>query len=668
MAMKQLLFGALLLCLPLVNQCKGAENLRAVKAIADAGEKSKELKAVLKHYSDEPLKRRAAIYLIGNMPGHFTYTGERARSFIHLTDSVLNSYSYSNPYYDSRRIKADVDALVRQYPLSSFERTSDLKIVTADFLIANIDAAFALWENGRWAKHLDFDEFCETLLPYTFYNGYVHEDWRGIIRGMLDKEVYETLDSYQYSSDMDHSPFWACKYLNGYLKETYSRDDVPDGTVQVISQSVLPRIPYGECDHFADIALVVMRSLGIPVMEDFTPQWPFRSLGHTWNVLISTDGKKISFGGCDVDPDVLHKPDQRMAKVYRRTYASNADLVRLNRKSKNVPFLFTNIFMKDVTSEYMKTADIRVRGWKRKHRYAYLAVFDNKEWKPVCFGRRTLGGYHFKNIGKDILYLPVVSTESGLQAIGAPFVIDVRGQKHDLVASDKELSTVTLTRKFFLSQRMHMYAGRVIGGRFEGADNEDFGNAEPVHTISGWRNSFDSVSVKPSRAYRYWRYVSPKDGLGNIAEIEFYGHDGKRISGRVIGTDGSYSVHDTTTNKYAVFDGDPLTYYDMPRSIKNPWTGMDFGRPVEITAIKFLPRNDDNNIRPGDEYELVYWADGRWCSLGRKVADGNLLLFEHVPSNALLLLHDLTRGKEERPFTMKTDSCNSDRLIQQRWW
>lgn len=666
MAMKQVLTGALLGIL-LLSQCTGGENLRVVKAIIDAGKNSKELKAVLKHYSDEPLKRRAACYLIGNMPGHFSYTGERARFFMHLTDSVLNSSSYSNPYYDSRIIQAKIDSLVVRYPLSSFDRISDLKTVTADFLIANIDSAFVMWENGRWAGHLDFEEFCETLLPYTIYNGYAHEDWRGKIRAMLNREVYETLDSFQYSSDMDHSPFWACKYLNGYLKDYYSRDDVPIGTVQVLSQSVLPRIPYGECDHFADIALVVMRSLGIPVMEDFTPQWPFRSLGHTWNVLISTDGRKISFGGCDVDPDVLHKPDQRMAKVYRRTYASNADLVRLNRNSRNVPSLFTNIFMKDVTAEYMKTTRIKVPGWKWRHQYAYLAVFDDKGWKPVCFGRRTIGGYRFENIGKDILYLPVVSTESGLRAIGEPFVIDTRGQKHDLIASDKEFCTVTLTRKYFLSQRMHMYAGRVIGGRFEGADNDDFSNAEPVHIVSGWRNSFDSVSVKPSKAYRYWRYVSPKDGLGNMAEIEFYGHDGKRLSGRVIGTDGSYSVHDTTTNKYAVFDGNPLTYFDMPRSIPNPWTGMDFGHPVEMTSIKFLPRNDDNNVRPGDEYELVYWDGGNWRSIGRKVAGDTSLFFDHVPSNALLLLHDLTRGKEERPFTMEKDSNNPDHL-RQRWW
>ena len=665
--MKPVLFKILLLCLPLVTQCMGGGNFRVYKAIIESGDNSTELKAVLRHYANETLKHRAACYLIGNMPGHYTYTGERARIFSSQLDSILNSSAYSNPYNDSRIIQKKVDSLLLHYPFSSFNRVADVKSVKADFLIANIDNAFELWENGHWAQHLDFEEFCETLLPYTYYNGYEHEDWRSKVRAILDDGVYETLDSFQYSSDMDHSPFWACKYMNGWLKNYYSRDDVPEGKVRAISQSALPRIPYGECDHFADIALIVMRSLGIPVMEDFTPQWPFRSLGHTWNVLISTDGRKISFGGCDVDPDVLHKPDQKMAKVYRRTYAPDSELIRLNHKEKNIPPLFTNVFMKDVTPEYMKTVSIKIRGWKFHHRYAYLAVFDNKEWKPVCFGRRTIGGYYFKSIGKDILYLPVISTEAGLQAIGNPFVIDARGQMHSLQSSNGEASRVVLTRKFFLSQRMHMYAGRVIGGRFEGSNDKDFINNELVHAVETWRNTWDSITVKPSRAYRYWRFVSPKDGLGNMAEIEFYGQGGERVNGRVIGTDGSYSVHDTTTNKYAVFDGDPLTYYDMPRSIINPWVGMDFGQPVQISAIRFLPRNDDNNIRPGDEYELVFWSEGRWRSLGRQTANGNTLTYDNVPSNALLLLHDLSRGKEERPFTMIPNPNESDHLIQ-RWW
>ena len=647
--------------------CNGSYNRNVRKAIIQSGSNSKELKSVLAHYKDNPLKYRAACYLIGNMPGHFTYTGEQAEAFASQMNSILNEIPYDEPYRDSRLIQRRTDSLIRIFQNSGFIRTEDISNVRAAFLIANIDSAFNLWENSHWADHLDFEEFCETLLPYTFYNGYQFEDWRTWVNSWLDDSILEILQSFRFSSDMDHSSFWACKSVNGWLRDYYGREEVPKGAVKALSQTALLRIPYGECAHFADIALIVMRSLGIPVMEDFTPQWPFRSLGHTWNVLISTDGRRISFSGCDIDPDVLHKPDQRMAKVYRRTYAHNSELVRLNRVEKTVPDLFSNVFVRDVTGEYMKTIDIKDRTRNIRHRYAYLAVFDNAEWQPVCYGRRTFGGYTFKEIGKDIVYLPVFFTESGLEAIDDPFIIDIKGKKYILKAQESDRKSVSLKRKYFLSQRMHMYGSRIIGGRFEASDKEDFRSFELAHTVKGWRNTWDSITVNLPSKFRYWRYVSPKEGLGNIAEVEFRGRNGARIHGKVIGSEGSYNKHDTTTNKYAVFDGNPLTYFDMPRKIEYPWAGMDFGAPVDVAAVYFLPRNDDNNIRPGDEYELTYWADGDWKSLGRKFARDTVVCYDNVPANALLLLHDLTGGKEERPFTLVPDSYSAGELAQ-RWW
>ena len=55
----------------------------------------------------------------------------------------------------------------------------------------------------------------------------------------------------------------------------------------------------------------MMRSIGIPVMLDFTPQWPFRSMGHYWNVLLDNTGKNLAFGGCETktDPDILRKAE-----------------------------------------------------------------------------------------------------------------------------------------------------------------------------------------------------------------------------------------------------------------------------------------------------------------------------------------------------------------------
>jgi hypothetical protein len=87
---------------------------------------------------------------------------------------------------------------------------------------------------------------------------------------------------------------------------------------------------------------------------------------------------------------------------------------------------------------------------------------------------------------------------------------------------------------------------------------------------------------------------------------------------------------------------------------------LDFGEPVKIEKVIYLPRSDGNNIRLGDEYELFYWSNKGWTSLGRQKAKDIALKFIGVPDNALLWLHDKTGGIEERIFTYENG--------KQVWW
>lgn len=74
------------------------------------------------------------------------------------------------------------------------------------------------------------------------------------------------------------------------------------------------------------------------------------------------------------------------------------------------------------------------------------------------------------------------------------------------------------------------YAGRMVGGRFEASNSADFSSGVVVlGTIADVpldsRYTFMTVDASQT-SYRYFRYVSPTGGYGNIAELKFFAGDG----------------------------------------------------------------------------------------------------------------------------------------------
>jgi hypothetical protein len=144
-----------------------------------------------------------------------------------------------------------------------------------------------------------------------------------------------------------------------------------------------------------------------------------------------------------------------------------------------------------------------------------------------------------------------------------------------------------------------------------------------------------------------------------VAEILFFEHknDTNSYTGTVIGTPNEDAINNE--NEYInAFDGNPYTSFHY-KNASGGWVGLDFGRPVSISKIIYTPRNRDNFIRKGDQYEL-YYLDKDWISLGKKMADADSLVYGNVPSGALLYLQNHTRGHDERIFTYENG--------QQVWW
>jgi len=655
MKIKKIRWVFIILLFPLLFSCHKISRLD--HALKLAGENRPELEKVLEHYKNDQLKYKAAVFLIENMPGHYSYDDTAyLNSYYHALDSVV---ALTNQADDALK-----DSLLVQvkdkYSVNRLRTVSDVKIMKSDFLIDNIDRAFSVWQNGVSVAYLNFDDFCEYILPYKVCETQVLENWRLYFDGFSA----ETFRKLPYCKLYQNSVWKECEFVNMELKAKInprlSTDRMRENSqIPIKRMSTLSKISVGTCEDHTELAAAVMRAKGIPVAIDFTPQWPFRSLGHTWDVFFDVSGKKIVFDGCSAPPGMPHKEDHIFAKIYRRTYSVNRDIEKINFTDRYVPDIFRDVFMKDVTSEYIATVDVDIEASTPcKSKYAYLAVFDDINWVPVCWGKMSMGKVTFKETGKDVLYLPVSMDGDALTAIADPVLVGFDGKITPVKADTLHKQTMVLNRKYPVFPAVFAVMDRVMGGQIQASNRPDFRDSVVLHTIDKYGVTSEDVFLKNTGKYRYWRYISPDGAYCNIAELRFFEKDSTNsITGKIIGSSGSFANGGNV--KENVFDGDALTFFDAPEA-NNCWVGMDFGKPVAISRIYYLPRNDGNCIEIGDDYELVYWSGNGWLSLGNQKATGSRLVFENCPSNGLYLLHDHTKGQEERIFTYENG--------KQVWW
>ena len=114
-------------------------------------------------------------------------------------------------------------------------------------------------------------------------------------------------------------------------------------------------------------------------------------------------------------------------------------------------------------------------------------------------------------------------------------------------------------------------------GRFQVADSPDFRDARTVYVTPEVPEARPYYAqLGDSITFRYIRYLSPSGAFVNMAEVGFYAPSGEKLVGEIIGTEGSYG--NSGDDKYKLFDGDPLTYFNCPAGI--PLLGRHGFRPA----------------------------------------------------------------------------------------
>ena len=414
----------------------------------------------------------------------------------------------------------------------------------------------------------------------------------------------------------------------------------------------------GKCADETCFTVYLCRYLGIPSAYDFTPHWGNRSSSHSWSVLLDEKGNSIPFYMGNSPGDTAHyfhsyiKP-----KVYRYRYSLNDQIVADMREELSIPVLFKEPHYTDVTDEYCKTVDVErlVPQQYKDRKVAYICVFDNQDWVPVHYGMVHKNKALFTSMGCGIVYMLGFYDDGEIVPFGVPFLIDADGKVRDLSINKNKTVNMELLRKYPFMGAQDYFNSRMNGGQFQGSNKPDFSDASVLHVHKGITNgNWYNIPVLTDKKFKFLRYIGGKGSFCNINELEFYGFNGQKIEGKIIGTEG-----ESWARKENVFDGNILTGFGGICPDGN-WVGLKLNKPMQVSRIKYIGRNDGNCIEVGDTYELYFWNKDSWELVGSQRATSSKLCFHNVPSDGLYILKDITKGLEERIFTYENG--------KQVWW
>lgn len=440
----------LLLLLILVAGCQ--YNIPSdVQQIISKTANKKELSKFVNYYykQKDSLKLEAAYFIIRNLDDQYFYEGKSADSFkilFNTLDTIVSS-GIANP-------RSGWDSIMswhKNFSTNSIRQVKDIDIISSDLLISNVENAFKAW-SFPWARHLTFEEFCRYILPYKLKNEQP-EKWREF----LINRYSWIIDSLKDKTNCKE----AAKLINDDLKKWFyvnAKFNYPWD----LSCSDLIKVKVGRCSDATQLTAYAMRAMGIPVTLDFTPSWANKSLGHAWNCLLYKNSS-IVFMGTETDPGFEKVENSGYnfmgatgmkrirAKIYRNNFEKVYNDINTSTNKNNIPAFFWDTHIEDVTSKFIpvSTVSIKPDTMLPGQKFAYLSVFNNRKWKPVYWSQLNNNKVAvFKDMGRDIVYLPAQFSNNNLIAVHAPIILTNNGEIKILKADTSTMITARIDRKY----------------------------------------------------------------------------------------------------------------------------------------------------------------------------------------------------------------------------
>src|SRR5690606_5424119 len=138
-----------------------------------SGENLHELEQVLTHYQQEGDREKlaAARFLIGNMQDKKAVINRSNTPFLKILDRIDSLWEHGNAAMmdNAASLKASWDSLTVRYGtprVREIDIDTDLEHIPSEYLIDHIDQVFKVWRGSPWKASVDFNDFCEYILPY----------------------------------------------------------------------------------------------------------------------------------------------------------------------------------------------------------------------------------------------------------------------------------------------------------------------------------------------------------------------------------------------------------------------------------------------------------------------------------------------------------------------
>ena len=377
-------------------QCSSKYNDNIEIVLDGVGNKRGDLEAVLEHYvmPADSLKRKAAYFLVENFP------------------------------------------------------EDQVQTIDKQLMIENIELAFEVWKKP-WAKHLNFDEFKELVLPFNLERDSTGTFWR---KRFMDEYAFVEDSLKKYPQEDPAAA--ACTIVNNVLKTKYSFEfDMENPDIKDLND--WERNRSGDCAGISSLTNHIMHAVGVPTSQIFTPQWANLNFRHYWNIVL-VNHRFLPFMGGDASPrqykvefSTFYYYHKTQPKVYRITYAINRKTLPFISGKEPIPRNFRDKHIIDESKKYIPTTNFSISVPDSiNQKFVYLCVPQSQSWAPVCWGEVSNNKVIFTDIRPGVIYATCIYVNGKMRLFNNPFLLTKVGSKRFFIPDPQIVEKVICDRKF----------------------------------------------------------------------------------------------------------------------------------------------------------------------------------------------------------------------------